>query len=64
MELLAPAAVDLLQVPGKKSKLVVFWSLQRVCNLYRAGTGRGVSEKVSAVGFYLGSGFFGICNSD
>ena len=26
--------------------------------------GRGVSEKVSAVGFCLGSGWFGICNSD
>ena len=26
--------------------------------------GRGVSEKVSAVGFCLGSGLFGSCNSD
>ena len=27
-------------------------------------TGRGVSEKVSAVCFCLGSGLFGSCNSD
>ena len=26
--------------------------------------GRGVSEKVSEVGFCLGSGLFGSCNSD
>jgi hypothetical protein len=28
------------------------------------GPGRGVSEKVSAVGFCLGSGLFGSCNSN
>ena len=27
-------------------------------------TGRGVSEKVSAVGFCLGGGLFGSCNSN
>ena len=27
-------------------------------------TGRGVSEKVPAVGFYQGSGLFGSCNSN
>ena len=32
------------------------------CIWYLAG--RGVSEKVSAVGFCLGSGLFGSCNSD
>ena len=31
---------------------------QRYC------TGRGVSEKVSAVSFFLGSGLFGSCNSN
>ena len=30
----------------------------------RSKPGRGVSEKVSAVGFCLGSGLFGSCNSD
>ena len=30
----------------------------------RATPGRGVSEKVSAVGFCLDSGLFGSCNSD
>ena len=33
-------------------------------NSSMASTGRGVSEKVSAVGFCLGSGLFGSCNSD
>ena len=31
---------------------------------YQHQPGRGVSEKVSAVGFCLGSGLFGSCNSN
>ena len=30
----------------------------------QSDAGRGVSEKVWAVGFWLGSGLFGSCNSD
>ena len=35
-----------------------------LATLRYAYTGRGVSEKVSSVGFCLGSGLFGSCNSD
>ena len=36
-----------------------------VANVYYSfDAGRGVSEKVLAVGFCLGSGLFGSCNSD
>ena len=38
----------------------------RIGNWHRGCTysGRGVPEKISAVGFCLGSGLFGSCNSD
>ena len=35
-----------------------------ICFLCKHVAGRGASEKVSAVGFCLGSGLFGSCNSD
>ena len=44
-----------------------YMSIERWCALHLFGkvrVERGVSEKVSAVGFYLGSGLFGSCNSN
>ena len=42
--------------------IVIFFDCGQV--LQFGAPGRGASEKVSAVGFCLGSGLFGSCNSD
>ena len=43
---------------------MVLYSVSKVSWTYLYLSGRGVSEKVPAVGFCLGSGLFGSYNSD
>ena len=48
----------------KKNKFIDA-TFEKICpHCVYPQAGRGVSEKVSAVGFCLGSGLFGSCNSD
>ena len=50
-----------IQIQGGISKAIIHKSRSEVS---LADPGRGVTEAVSAVGFCLGSGLFGSCNSD
>jgi hypothetical protein len=53
-----------LEMRRLRLRFIVAFSEQLYYELSLKKPGRGVSEKVSAVGFCLGSGLFGSCNSD
>ena len=54
-----------IHFPHLKIKVITtYLFLKLTTNLRYTRPGRGVSEKISAVSFCLGSGLFGSCNSD